>query len=183
MPYQVQLVHSARMCRVHTSERILFSYDSLTIYLINDGNFLIIHTMMFGISWVNMKWLLFDNIPFNETPVGWFEFAECWSETLITICVLFWAWFSWKKIHKIAGTKIQLSGLNAIFSLSTERSKCFNGHKIFAYFAPCTFTWSATTSLLFKRCYFRSPKSVYQNFSSSTSNNWNLFQSLSIFLV
>ena len=53
------------------------------------------------------------------------------SETFSTTCVLFWTRFSWKKIHKIVGTTVQVSRLNAILCLGTERSKCFSGHNMF----------------------------------------------------
>ena len=42
-------------------------------------------------------------------------------------------------IHDIVGTTVQVTVLSEIFSLSTERSKCFTSHNIFVYFAPSTF--------------------------------------------
>ena len=70
--------------------------------------------------------------------------------------------FTWKKTHKIAGSTVEVIGLNAIFSLVNERSKCFSSHNMFAYFAPSISTWSTTTFLLF-RCYLLPHKKVFLN--------------------
>ena len=114
-----------------------------TICLINEGNFPITYTMMFVIFKMSMKWRLFDGIPFNETPMGWLVIVKSRSKTFSTTCVLFRACFSWKKIRNIAGTTVQVIGLNTIFSLCTERSKCFSSNNMFAYFTPSTSAWSA----------------------------------------
>ena len=154
-----------------------------TIYLINEGSFPITYTMTFVIFKMSVKWHLFDGIPFNDTPMGWLVIVKSRSKTFSTTCVLFRACFSWKKIHNIAGTTVQVIGLNTIFSLCTERSKCFSSNNMFAYFAPSTSAWSATAFLLFKGCYLRSHKNIFQTFCSSKPNYRNLLKDLSMFSV
>ena len=119
-------------------------------------------TMMFFILKVSVKSRLFDGIPINEIPIGWLLVVESWLKTFSTTCVMFWTWFAWKKIHSIVGMTVQVLVLNIIFSLGTERSKCFSSHNMFACFAPSTSTWSATAFFLFKRCYVRSHKNIFQ---------------------
>ena len=118
-----------------------------TIYLVNEGNFPITHTMMLVILKVSVKWCLFDCIPFNEMLVGWLVIVESRSKSFSTTRVLFWTCFTWKKIHNIFGTAVQIIGPNAIFTLGTERSKFFSGHNMFTYFAPSTSTWCATGAI------------------------------------
>ena len=60
---------------------------------------------------------------------------------------------------------VQIIGLHPIFFLCTERSKCFGSNNMFAYFAPSTSAWSATAFLLFKGCYLRSHKNIFQIFA------------------
>ena len=118
--------------------------------LVNKSNFQITHTMMFAIFKVSEKWRLFDGIPFNEIPMSWLITVKSRSETFCTTCVLFRTCFAWKKVHNIVGTTVQIIVLYAIFSLGTKRSKFFSSHKMFAYFAPSTSSWSARAFLLFK---------------------------------
>ena len=147
-----------------------------TICEVNECNFPIIHTIMFVILKVSMKRRLLDGIWFHEIPVGWLVIAESRSKTFSTTCLLFWVFFAWKKIHNIAGTTAQVIGLNAIFPLGSERSKCFSSYNMFAYFAPSTSTWPATAFLFFKRCYFRSHKNVFQTLIIGIfSNNLPMF--------
>ena len=115
---------------------------------------------MFVILKVTVKWRMFDGIPFYEIRLGWLLIVESRSITFSVTCVLFWAFLAWKKIHNIAGTTV--IGLNGIFSVGTERYKCFSSHKMFAYFAPSNSIWSTTAFLLFKKCYFPSHKNVFQ---------------------
>ena len=61
----------------------------------------------------------------------------------------------------------------------TKRSKCFSSHKMFVYFAPSMYKWSATAFLLFKRCYIRYHKNLFQTFSSSKPNYRNLLKNFS----
>ena len=138
-----------------------------TICLVNKSNFSITHIMMFVILKLSVKWHLLDGISFNKILMGWLIIVKSRSKTFSTTRVLFRTCFTWKKIHNIAGTTVQVIRLNATFSFGTERSKCFGSHNMFAYFGPSTSTWSATAFLLFKRCYFCSHKNVFQTFSSS----------------
>ena len=78
------------------------------------------------------------SIFFSSSPLhtlfdqwGWF-LDHSYHDVLIlkmrkkhTICVLFPACFTWKNINYIVRTTAQVIGLNVIFSLSNERSKCF----------------------------------------------------------
>ena len=133
-------------------KRFYFPKIVNAICLINEGNFPIAHKMMFVILKVRVKWRLFDSILFNKTP--WVDLQLLNVDRKPSVLpMLLWACFSWKKIPNIAGTRVQVIGLNTIFSLSTERSKCSSSHKIFAYFAHSTSKWSVTAFLLFKRCY------------------------------
>ena len=84
--------------------------------LINEGNLPITYTMMFVIFKMSVKWHLFDGILFNETPMGWLVIVKSRFKFFGTACVLFQACFAWKKICNIAGTTVQIIGLNTIFS-------------------------------------------------------------------
>ena len=139
--------------------------------------------MIFVIFKMSVKWALFDSIPFNGTPMGWLVIVKWRSKTFSTTCVLIQACFVWKKIHNIAGMTVQIIGLNTIFALCTERSKCFSSNNMFAYFAPSTSAWSATAFLLFKRCYLHSHKNIFQTFCSSKPNYRKLLKDLSMFSV
>ena len=75
---------------------------------------------------------------------------------------LFWACFALKKIHNIAGATVQVIGFNTIFSLCTERSKCFDSDEVFPYLKLLNSAWIATAFLPFKRCYPGSYKNVFQ---------------------
>ena len=113
--------------------------------------------------------------------MGWLVIVKSRSKTFSTSCVLFCACFAWKKIHSIAGTTVQVTELNAIFPVGTEKeiSKCFSSHNRFAYFAPSTFPWPTTASLLF----LSSQKSVFQTFISSKLNYRNLLKNHPCFLT
>ena len=115
--------------------------------------------------------------------MGWLVIVKSRLKTFSTTCVLFQACSAWKKIDNIAGTTVQIIGLNAIFPLCTKRSKCFNSNNMFAYFAPITSAWSATAFLLFKPCYLRPHKNIFQTFCSSKLNYRNLLKDLSMFSV
>ena len=127
----------------------------------------ITHTTIFVIFKISMKWCLLDSIPFNETPMGWLVIVKSRSKFFSITSVLFRACSAWKKMHNITGTTVQIIGLNTIFSLCTERCKCFSSNKMFAYFAPSTSSGSATASLLFKGRYLHSHKNIFQTFCSS----------------
>ena len=142
-----------------------------TICLINEGNLPNTYTM-FVIFKMSVKWCLFDGIPFNETPMGWLVIVKSRLKIFGTACVLFQACM-----------QIQIIGLNTIFSFCTERSKCFSSNNMFAYFAPGTSTWSATAFLLFKGCYLRSHKNIFQTFCSSKPKYRNILKDLSMFSV
>ena len=152
-----------------------------TICLVNVGNFLITHTMIFVILKKRMKWCLFDGIPFIENSMGWLVIVESRWKTFSTTCVLFWRCFAWKKIYNMTRTTIQVIDLNAIFSFGTERSKCFGSYNMLAYFAPTTPSWFTTALFLFERCYFHFRKKLFQAFSSSKLNYRNLFENLALF--
>ena len=86
--------------------------------------------------------------------MGWLVIVESRSKTFCTTCVLFWRCFARKIIQNIARATVQVIGINAVFSLGTKSSKCFDNHNMFAYFAPNTFKWSSRAFLFFKRCTF-----------------------------
>ena len=64
--------------------------------------------MIFFILKVNVKWRLFDGIPFNEIPLGWLIIAKSRSETFRTTCVLFRRCFGWKKITTLLERQFKL---------------------------------------------------------------------------
>ena len=80
--------------------------------------------------------------------MGWLVNVESRLKNLVLPAYCFEHALHEKKIHNSAGTAVQVIGLNALFSLGTERSKCFSGHSMLEYFAPSTSTWSATVILL-----------------------------------
>ena len=82
-----------------------------TICEVNECNFPIIHTIMFVILKVSMKRRLFDGIWFHEIPMGWLVIVESRSKTFSTTCLLFWAFFAWKKITTLLERQLKLSGL------------------------------------------------------------------------
>ena len=81
-----------------------------TICLINEGNFPITYTMMFVIFKMSVKWRLFDGIPFNKIPMGWLVIVKSRSKTFSTPCVLFRAYFAWKKNTTLLERQFQLLG-------------------------------------------------------------------------
>ena len=183
MPHHAHSGHLVERCPVHIAKRLSSPKIVCTLCLVNESNFPITYIMMLVILKVSVKWYFFNGIPFNETPMGWLLIVKSRLETFITNCVLFWTSFAWKKMHNIVGTTAQVIRLNAISSLGTERSKCFSSYNMFAYFAPSTSTWSARAFFLFKRCYLRSPKNIFQTFSSSKANYRNPLKNLSMFPV
>ena len=46
------------------------------ICFINEGNFPVTHIMVLIVLKVTVKWLLFDCIPFHETPTHWFVIVK-----------------------------------------------------------------------------------------------------------
>ena len=97
------------------------SYSKIVyiICLINEGNFSFTHTMIFVILKVSAIWRLFDGILFNEIPMGWLVIFKSRSKTFSITCVLFCFEhvLHEKKIHKNAGTTVQVIELNAILPL------------------------------------------------------------------
>ena len=82
-----------------------------TICLFNKDNFPITHTVMFVILKVSMKWLLFDSVPFNKAPKSWLVIVESRSKVFSATCLLFWAFFVWKKCTTLLQQQFKLSGL------------------------------------------------------------------------
>ena len=153
-----------------------------TMCLINEDDFSITHIMIVILK-VSVKWRLFDVFPLMKFLWARLYLLNLDRKLLVLTCILFWICFAWQKIRNIAGTAVQVIWLNAIFSMDTERSKCFGIHYMFAYFARRTSTWSVTTFLLFKRWYFYSHKNVFQIFSSSKPNYSNFLKNILMFSV
>ena len=116
------------------------------ICFINEGNFPVTHIMVLIVLKVTVKWLLFDCIPFHETPTHWFVIVKSrLNLSLLPVYCLEHVWHGngyttllEQQLNNIVGTTVQATtvvGLNEKLPSSIGRSKCFSSYNIAAYFA------------------------------------------------
>ena len=99
----------------------------------------------------------------SSSKWAWIVIAEFRSKSSVPPAYCFEHALHEKRYTKLLEQRFKF-GLNAIFSLGTERSKCFGSQNMFEYFAPSASTWSVTALLLFQEVLLSLSQEYLSNF-------------------